>query len=178
MADHSASLGTPPSVHRFLQEVGTMDVCFLGDLLGSMRSAPILPAGLAPRLYGQTPPALATIGMVMLLGGGILQALTVRILGFAGITGGHELDNRQDVFRSSGVFGAVRHPTYLAHTIILLGIFFITRNAAVGIVALLDFLVAYFVIIPLEERELLKRFGPAFDEYRQNTPRFFPRIRL
>lgn len=124
------------------------------------------------------PRALATIGMVMLLGGGILQALTVHILGFAGITGGHELDNRQDVFRSSGVFGAVRHPTYLAHTIILLGIFFITRNAAVGIVALLDFLVAYFVIIPLEERELLKRFGPAFDEYRQNTPRFFPRIRL
>lgn len=124
------------------------------------------------------PRALATIGMVMLLGGGILQALTVRILGFAGITGGHELDNRQDVFRSSGVFGAVRHPTYLAHTIILLGIFFITRNATVGIVALLDFLVAYFVIIPLEERELLKRFGPAFDEYRQRTPRFFPRIRL
>lgn len=124
------------------------------------------------------PRALATIGMVMLLGGGILQALTVRILGFAGITGGHELDNRQDVFRSSGVFGAVRHPTYLAHTIILLGIFFITRNAAVGIVALLDFLIACFVIIPLEERELLKRFGPAFDEYRQKTPRFFPRIRL
>lgn len=124
------------------------------------------------------PRALATIGMVMLLGGGILQALTIRMLGIAGITGGHELDNRQDVFRRDGVFGAVRHPTYLAHTIILLGIFFITRNAAVGMVALLDFLVVSLVIIPLEERELLKRFGLAFDEYRQKTPRFFPRIRL
>ncbi|KAF0182552.1 MAG: isoprenylcysteine carboxyl methyltransferase [Nitrospirae bacterium] len=124
------------------------------------------------------PRGLATIGMVLLLGGTLLQIWTAKLLSFTGITGGHELENRQDVFQRNGAYHIVRHPTYLAHTFMLLGIFFITRSAAVGCIAVVDFIIVYFVIIPLEERELLARFGPAYEEYRRKVPRFFPHIRL
>ncbi|HSW62859.1 MAG TPA: isoprenylcysteine carboxylmethyltransferase family protein [Dissulfurispiraceae bacterium] len=124
------------------------------------------------------PRGLATIGMVLLLGGTLLQIWTAKLLSFTGITGGHELDNRQDVFQSQGAYSSVRHPAYLAHTFMLLGIFFITRSAAVGGVAVVDFIIVHFVIIPLEERELIARFGPAYEEYRRKVPRFFPHIRL
>lgn len=124
------------------------------------------------------PRALATFGMVFLFGGIVLHIWTFRLLTFSGITGGHELANRADVLRKDGAFAAVRHPTYLAHTIILIGVFFITRNAAVGIVALLDFVLAWCVIIPLEERELIRRIGPEYAEYQKHVPKFFPRIRL
>ena len=124
------------------------------------------------------PRGLATIGMVILLGGILLQIWTARLLSLTGITGGHELANRTDVFQSGGAFGIVRHPTYLAHTLMLLGIFFITRNAAAGWLTLADFVVVNAVIIPLEERELRERFGHSYEEYRKKVPRFFPYIRL
>lgn len=124
------------------------------------------------------PRALATFGMVFVFGGVVLNIMTARLLTIAGITGSHELANRADVFRRDGVFSVVRHPTYLAHTIILLGIFFITRSAAVGLVALIDFILVHAVIIPLEERELRTRFGVAYEEYRSKVPKFFPTIRI
>ncbi len=124
------------------------------------------------------PRGFATAGMVLVAGGAVLHVWTARLLTLTGITGGHQLANRHDVFQPHGAFAIVRHPTYLAHTILLIGIFLITQYTAVGIVALLDFVLAYTVIIPLEERELLKRFGRVYGEYQRKVPRFFPHIRL
>ncbi len=124
------------------------------------------------------PLGFAAVGMALVAGGTTLHVWTARLLTLTGITGGHQLANRHDVFQPHGAFAIVRHPTYLAHTLLLLGIFLITRYTAVGIVALLDFVLAYTVIIPLEERELLKRFGGVYNEYRRKVPRFFPYIRL
>lgn len=124
------------------------------------------------------PRALATIGMVFVCGGIVLQIWTLRLLTFHGIAGMHELNNRTDVFQQEGAFAIVRHPTYLAHTIILLGIFFITRSGAIGAVVLLDAVLVHALIIPLEERELINRFGSAYADYRIKVPKFFPTIRL
>ena len=54
------------------------------------------------------------------------------------------------------------------------GIFLITETAAVGIVTLLDFVLVNVIIIPLEDRELLKRFGENYKKYKEKVPGFFP----
>jgi protein-S-isoprenylcysteine O-methyltransferase Ste14 len=79
---------------------------------------------------------------------------------------------------TEGPFSVVRHPTYFAHTLIFSGIFLITGVGAVGIITLLDFLVVFVLIIPLEEKELLNRFGKDYNLYRERVPKYFPRVHL
>jgi protein-S-isoprenylcysteine O-methyltransferase Ste14 len=58
----------------------------------------------------------------------------------------------------------------------LMGVFLFTEVGATGIAALLDFFIIITIVIPLEERELLMRFGKEYEEYRQRVrSRFFPR---
>ena len=78
---------------------------------------------------------------------------------------------------AEGPFSIVRHPTYLAHTLIFSGVFLITEVTSVGIITLLDFIIINTIIIPLEEKELLSRFGEDYEFYKKKVPsRFFPRI--
>ena len=73
----------------------------------------------------------------------------------------------------------VRHPTYLSHTLMLLGVFLVTGVASTGVVTVLDVLVVNTMIIPLEERELAARFGEEYEEYRKRVPsQFLPGKRV
>ncbi len=51
-------------------------------------------------------------------------------------------------------FSIVRHPTYLAHTLMFSGIFLLTEIVATGVITLLDFVIINAIIIPVEEKEL------------------------
>lgn len=76
-----------------------------------------------------------------------------------------------------GPFSRMRHPTYFAHTLMFAGVFFITGSIAVGIVTLIDFIVVRSIIIPLEDRELVDRFGDEYERYKKDVPGYFPMIR-
>lgn len=52
-----------------------------------------------------------------------------------------------------------------------------TGVVAVGIMALTDFLISYFITMELEERELIQRFGDQYREYQMRVSKFFPKIR-
>lgn len=54
------------------------------------------------------------------------------------------------------------------------GLFLTTGVVAVGIMTVLDFVIVNIVIIPLEERELLTRFGEDNGRYMQTVPRLLP----
>ena len=83
---------------------------------------------------------------------------------------------KSDLVRK-GPFSVVRHPTYLAHTLIFTGVFLITEVLAVGVVAVVDFIVVNTIIIPFEEKELLSRFGTEYELYKKQVPaRFFPHV--
>lgn len=127
-----------------------------------------------------TLPGLVTIvGLILLASGTALQIWTGKLLRLMGLMGLPEITRRVDgTLVTEGAFSVVRHPTYLAHTLMLTGIFLITGVGAVGIVALLDFIVINMAVIPLEEKELSGRFGLAYEEYKKKIPKFFPRIRL
>jgi protein-S-isoprenylcysteine O-methyltransferase Ste14 len=116
------------------------------------------------------------VGWVLLVLGTLLHIWTARLLGLWGIIGVPEISGRvKKELAAGGPFSIVRHPTYLAHTLIFSGAFLITGVLTVGMVALLDFIIVNSVIIPLEEKELAGRFGDEYVFYKKKVPsKFFP----
>lgn len=116
-------------------------------------------------------------GIIFFICGTLLQLWTGQLLGIRGLVGLPEISAKaKSRLIVKGPFSVVRHPTYLAHTMMLLGVFLITGSAAVGIVTLLDILIINLAVIPLEDRELLERFGKAYAEHKKRVPAFFPRL--
>lgn len=117
-------------------------------------------------------------GMVLFLTGASLHIWTAKLLGILGIIGVPEVFSKiKENLVIAGPFSIVRHPTYLAHTLIFSGVFLITGVSAVGILTVMDLIVINTIIIPLEERELLRRFGEEYQQYKRDVPfRVFPRI--
>ena len=115
-------------------------------------------------------------GVLLLTAGTALHIWTLKLLGLRGIIGMPEVYEKiPGRFVSTGAFSVVRHPTYLAHTMMLTGVFLATGVISAGIVAGVDFSVVNLIIIPLEEKELLNRFGEEYRDYRNKVPKFFPR---
>lgn len=121
------------------------------------------------------PTTLNITGIIFLAAGTLLHIWTGKLLGLWGLVGLPEISSKiKSKLVADGPFSLVRHPTYLAHTVMFFGIFLITETAAVGIVTLLDFVLVNVIIIPLEDRELLKRFGEDYKKYKEKVPGFFP----
>jgi protein-S-isoprenylcysteine O-methyltransferase Ste14 len=122
------------------------------------------------------PVVLRLAGTLLFILGWMLHIWTARLLGIPGIIGMPEISRQiHEDLVTDGPFSMVRHPTYLAHTLIFSGVFLITGAVSVGFVALIDFAVVNTLIIPLEEKELLNRFGGIYEDYRKRVPsRFFP----
>jgi protein-S-isoprenylcysteine O-methyltransferase Ste14 len=72
-----------------------------------------------------------------------------------------------------GVHRLVRHPMYLGHFCTMLG--FVLGAGTLACFGLFTFaLVTGAIMIAFEERELHARFGPAWEEYCEQTPAIFP----
>jgi len=120
------------------------------------------------------------LGVALVAAGVALHVWTAKLLGLKATLGYPELkpnsyEGNQRII-TSGPFSVVRHPSYWAHTMIIVGVFLITGAIAVGIIAIVDFLIAYFVTTTLEERELIERVGEKYREYQKKVPKFFPRL--
>ena len=121
------------------------------------------------------------LGVALVAAGVAFHVWTAKLLGLKATIGYPELkpssyEENQRII-TSGPFSVVRHPSYWAHTMIIVGVFLITGVIAVGIIAIVDFLIAYFVTTTLEERELVERFGEEYKEYQKKVPKFFPNVR-
>ncbi|NWF52724.1 MAG: isoprenylcysteine carboxylmethyltransferase family protein [Nitrospirae bacterium] len=120
---------------------------------------------------------LNIIGIIILVLGVILHFWTAKLLGLWGLVGLPEVSIKaRGKLVTEGPFSFMRHPTYFAHSLMFTGIFFITEVLAVGMITVVDILLIHFIIIPLEEKELLNRFGEEYRLYIKRTPRFFPHI--
>jgi protein-S-isoprenylcysteine O-methyltransferase Ste14 len=115
------------------------------------------------------------IGLALVAAGLLFQIRTAKILTLRGLTGIREIvAPEESKLVDSGPFGVVRHPSYLAHTMIFLGAFLYTGVLSVALLTVVDFLVISLIIIPLEERELRNRFGAKYDDYMKKVPRLIP----
>ena len=125
------------------------------------------------------PMIVNSIGMVFLISGALLHMWTAKLLG-VGIIGVPEIFIKiKENIVTEGPFSLVRHPTYLSHTLIFLGVFLITGVIAVGILTVLDLIIITIIVIPLEEKELLFRFSGKYEQYKKKVPsKFLPWIRM
>ena len=78
---------------------------------------------------------------------------------------------------TSGPYRFVRHPTYATFLVVPVILFLISANWLIGISALALFLILMVVRAPIEEGELINRFGDEYRLYMERTNRFFPSLR-
>lgn len=114
----------------------------------------------------QIPILFQLMGYLLFISGAILQVWTGILLGLLGLIGIPEVTGAKGRLITKGPFSVVRHPTYLSHTLMFSGIFLITEVIAVGVITILDIIVINFLVIPLEEKELIERFGEEYKKYR------------
>ncbi len=123
----------------------------------------------------EIPLVVEIAGLFLFAGGTALQVWTGQLLGIKGLIGLPEISSKADGrLVAAGPFSVVRHPTYLAHTLMFAGVFLITGVISVGVITLVDLVVMNSAVIPLEERELEARFGDDYRRYRERVPQFFP----
>ena len=124
---------------------------------------------------------LRVLGGMLIAMGIILHAWTGKILGMKATISYTELKpetaEKTEILIISGPFSVVRHPSYWAHTSIITGTFLITGMMAVGVIAIIDLAITYFVTTELEDGELTERFGKKYLDYKKKVPKFFPKIR-
>ncbi len=76
---------------------------------------------------------------------------------------------------SSGIYGLVRHPRYVEYMLTFLGLALLTGAWGVFLLAFATILL-YYVVAPLEERELREQYGTQYEGYARAVPRFIPRL--
>ena len=117
--------------------------------------------------------AVRWLGVVLFAAGGVLRIAPTFVLGrrFSGLVAiqpGHELV-------TTGLYGTIRHPSYLGLILMMLG-------WALGFRSLVGALLALLAIIPLlarirsEEALLAEHFGREYAAYRAHTYRLIPWI--
>lgn len=77
---------------------------------------------------------------------------------------------------TAGIYGRIRHPRYVEVALGILASALFANYLGLYIVCAACAPFLYLVVV-LEERELVRRFGPAYEEYARNVPRFFPKLK-
>jgi protein-S-isoprenylcysteine O-methyltransferase Ste14 len=95
-----------------------------------------------------------------------------RELGSRRLVGHAELTNTGEIF-TGGLYAYVRHPRYTGMFCAVVGAALLAGTSRLWVLIALWWILA-LVVIHFEERELTKRFGPAYMEYRRRVPAFLP----
>jgi protein-S-isoprenylcysteine O-methyltransferase Ste14 len=115
--------------------------------------------------------AVRWIGVLLYAGGGVLRLWPVFVLGrrFSGLVAiqkGHALV-------TTGIYGVIRHPSYLGLLIMSLG-WALAFRAGAGVLLTAILLVPLITRIRAEEALLQSHFGAEYDRYRARTSRLVP----
>lgn len=76
---------------------------------------------------------------------------------------------------SEGIYGRIRHPRYVEVVIGTWAYAVFANHLGAYVVAALT-IPSIHLIVLLEERELVERFGARYEEYRSRVPRYVPRL--
>lgn len=113
------------------------------------------------------------IGVVLFSLGGVLRIWPVFVLGqrFSGLVAiqeGHRLVTK-------GIYGVIRHPSYLGVVVMTLG-WALAFRALIGVLLALAIVPVLIARIDAEEALLCSQFGAEYDAYRARTSRLIPGI--
>ena len=121
------------------------------------------------------------VAVALVLYGGVtwLEFQYWRHLSIATLVGITELSpsgQQKGRLLQEGIYGVVRHPRYLSAGISVIANALFINYAGLYILVLLLVPVGYLMIV-LEERELIERFGEEYRKYQRGVPRLIPRWR-
>lgn len=85
-----------------------------------------------------------------------------------------QLVKPEDRIVTSGIYARIRHPLYFSMLLFAYSAVLATLSLELVVYAL-SVTFIYAIIIPLEERELLKRFGKEYERYKNKVPAILPR---
>jgi protein-S-isoprenylcysteine O-methyltransferase Ste14 len=77
---------------------------------------------------------------------------------------------------TAGPYRWIRHPLYLGGMTLILSLGLIAGSWLTGTLWLAATAIFRLVVIPAEERNLLAKFGPEYEAYRQRTGALLPRL--
>lgn len=78
---------------------------------------------------------------------------------------------------TTGLYGVVRNPMHLGWTLVLYGIAVLMQSFILLFVFMPLFIIVHWLYITqIEEKELEKKFGTAYVEYKKQVPMWFPRF--
>jgi protein-S-isoprenylcysteine O-methyltransferase Ste14 len=126
------------------------------------------------RLGGALGPWSAPLGWSVLAAGAALAASCIWTFILRGQGTPAPFDAPRQVV-AAGPYRFVRNPMYLGGFLVLCGFGLVERSGAIVIFSALWLLVVHLAVIGLEEPDLRRKFGPSYDEYRREVPRWVPR---
>lgn len=113
---------------------------------------------------------LDVLGIVIAAAGQVLRAA---VIGLEYIKrGGVNKQPHADKLVTGGMFAHCRNPLYVGNLLILAGLFVIHNHPLVYLLGGLFYLTAYHAIVAAEEDYLRNKFGPDFDAYCAQVPRW------
>jgi len=129
-------------------------------------------AGKIPWSYIRLPVEVRWIGCGLMVVIGILFWWTHLTLGsnYRSTMGLHE----RHTLVTHGPYRFVRHPTYVLFLFMPVILFLLSSNWIIGAASFTLFLILMIVRAPIEERELVNRFGDEYRSYMRRTNRFLP----
>lgn len=116
------------------------------------------------------PKPINSIGLIISFVGFLLAIYTLSILKSKNTsTNAAEYPSK---FITNGVFSISRNPFYLFCAITLTGVCIFLGSVTSFIAPLIYFLIINFVVIPVEEKSLIKVFGDQYKQYRDRVRRW------
>jgi protein-S-isoprenylcysteine O-methyltransferase Ste14 len=104
----------------------------------------------------------------------VLLFYSGKYLGHKKLVGHAELAGKSEL-TTSGLYKHVRHPRYTGTIAGIAGACILAQTKFAWVLSVI-WLLCVFATILLEEREMRRRFGPAYEIYSRATPRFLPRF--
>lgn len=118
--------------------------------------------------------AAALVGFLVALTGQVVRAGTIGLVYI--IRGGKNRQVYAKDLVTEGVFAHSRNPMYVGNLLILSGMAITSNCWTTVLVAIPVTAFIYRAIVAAEENYLRGKFGPAFDAYCRNVPRFLPKL--
>ena|SRR5882724_9580534 len=120
--------------------------------------------------------AIAVILYIVMLWVDLKYWKQLKISTLIGIPELSPVNQQEGKLLKEGVYGVIRHPRYLSAGLGVLSTVLFVNYAGLYLFILLVVPVG-IVVLMLEERELVDRFGEEYRKYQREVPRFIPRRR-